>query len=186
MIEQHGSSMPRRLLLATIASCAVLFAILAGNAASAQAAAPWWRLEAVPAPTILQPGQEGQIVLSALDAGDEEIDATGSPITITNTLPKGLKVITWTGTGPCEVVKATEACLKTAYSAKETPCITSPETATTGETVTCTFKERLTTFEVLQVFIPVEVEASTGSLTDAMSVSGGERSVVGGPAPDAS
>ncbi len=125
-------------------------------------------------------------MLSALDAGDEEIDATGVPITITNILPKGLKVITWTGTGPCEVVKATEACLKTAYSAKETPCVTSPETATTGETVTCTFKERLTTFEVLQVFIPVKVEAAAGSLTDAMTVNGGERSVVGGPAPDAS
>jgi hypothetical protein len=185
MTSSRASSAPRRVLLGVAASCALLLAILA-SASTARADAPWWRLEVVPAPTTLQPGQEGQIVLSALDAGDEEIDATNVPITITNTLPKGLKVITWTGTGPCEVVKATEACLKTAYSAKETPCTTSPATETTGETVTCTFKERLTTFEVLQVFIPVRVEASPGSLTDAMSVSGGERSVAGGPAPGAS
>jgi hypothetical protein len=176
-----------RWLQAVFAGCALVLVILAGVAASsADAAAPWWRLEAVPAPTILQSGHEGQVVLSAVDAGDEGIDATSAPITITDTLPKGLKVITWTANSPCGVIAATEACLKTSYGSHETACSTSPGTATSGETVTCVFKEPLPSFEVLQVFIPVAVEAGPGSLTNVLSVSGGERSGAGGAAPDAS
>ena len=182
-------------LSAALAVAIALVAIATGVAASsAQAAVPWWRLEATPAPTILQPGHEGQIVLSAIDVGDEEINGTTQPITITDTLPKGVKVIPWNGATPCTELKSKlleegitlEACMKTAYGGKEFRCITTPGTATTGDTITCTFKEKLTTFEVLQVFIPVEVEATPGKLTDAMSVSGGERSVVGGPAPESS
>jgi hypothetical protein len=172
--------------LAVLAAGAMLLAILAGVAPSARAAAPWWHLEAVPAPTILQPGHEGQVVLSAVDAGNEGIDATSAPITITDTLPKGLKVVTWTGNSPCGVINATEACLKTSYGSHETACTTSPGTATSGETVTCVFKEALPPFEVLQVFIPVMVEAAPGELTNVMSVNGGERSGGGGAAPDAS
>jgi hypothetical protein len=180
----------RRALLprlpAVLAACAMLLAILAGVASSADAAAPWWRLEAVPAPTILQPGHEGQVVLSAVDPGDEGIDATGAPITITDTLPQGLRVVTWSGNSPCGVIKASEACLKTSYGSHETACTTSPATATSGETITCVFKEALPPFEVLQVFIPVAVEAAPGELTNVMSVNGGERSGAGGPAPGAS
>jgi hypothetical protein len=185
MIDIRKPRASRR-LLGLLAAAATLLVLLAGLASSAQAAAPWWRLEAVPAPTTLQPGQEGQIVLSAVDVGDEEINATGSPITITDTLPVGLKVTTWTGAGPCGVIAATEACLKTSYGSKETACTTTPGSGSTGETVTCTFKETLPTFEILQVFIPITVEAEPGQLTDVMSVSGGERSLAGGAAPGAS
>ena len=77
-----------------------------------------------PAPTILQSGNEGQIVLSATDVGDAAVEATPTaPIRISDMLPAGLKVIKAVGKLP--------------YGFHTAPCVITG-TEATGETVTCT------------------------------------------------
>ena len=156
----------RALLLAALALAAV-----AGVAPALAQAAPsaWWRLEARPAPTSLQPGQEGQIVVSATDVGDAPAEATIAPVKVTDTLPKGLKVVKALGTLP--------------YGNHNAECKVAGSEAT-GETVTCTYGESkvepfedpleaLQPFEVLEIRINVQVNAAPGSLTNTATVEGG-------------
>jgi hypothetical protein len=147
-------------LLGCVLATVALLAVMAGAlATSAHAASPWWRLEARPAPTTLQPGHEDQIVLTAVDVGDAEALGSSSPIKITDTLPVGLKVVSTFAT--------------TAYNSNFLTCETTPGSATTGETVTCTYDKDLPEFEVLEIFIHVQVEAEAGTVTNEMKVEGG-------------
>jgi hypothetical protein len=52
---------------------------------------PWWRVTSTTAPTNLPPGGEGQILLTAIDVGDGEVNATGDRVTVTDNLPPGLE-----------------------------------------------------------------------------------------------
>jgi hypothetical protein len=152
----------RRIALALVAASAMLVLTAAAAPVGAQAAEPWWRLEARPAPTVLQPGQEGQIVVGATDVGDADANGAAVPITITDTLPKGLKVVKAEGRVPYE----------DPVGSRPVPCeITGNET--TGETVTCTFAHALTPFEVLQARINVQVGASPGPIINQASITGG-------------
>ncbi len=152
----------RRIALA-LAAAAILLVVAAAAPALAHAAAPWWRLDVSPAPTILQSGNEGQIVLSATDVGDAAVEATPTaPIRISDTLPAGLKVIKAVGKLP--------------YGFHTAPCVITG-TEATGETVTCTYgEEALPPFEVLEVRINVQVNASPGSLPNAVTLEGGSAS----------
>ena len=83
----------RRLSLALLATT-VLLAVLVSPAL---AAAPWWAVYSEVSPTNLAPGTEGQIVVVVSNLGDAAVNTSKTPVTITDTLPKGLKAIALTG-----------------------------------------------------------------------------------------
>ncbi len=87
-----------RALLARIVSCAlggfVLLAVCAGPALAGRA---WWRLSSRAAPSMLAPGGKATIVVSATDVGDGGLDATSSPVMITDALPPGLEAVKISG-----------------------------------------------------------------------------------------
>lgn len=151
----------RVLRLSTLGALVLAVALVAlGGVSSAQAASSWWQLDANAAPTILQPGHEGQIVLSAADVGDQRANGEATPITITDVLPQGLKV-----EGPIRAV--------TGYGANQLTCSTEPGGTTSGETVTCKYEKELAEFEVLQIYINVQVGAEPGKPLNEVKIEGG-------------
>src|ERR1700743_2628458 len=82
----------KSLILACVAICS-LGSLAAFGASSALAAqAPRWDVINRVAPTNLKPGEKGQVVGVLINLGDAPVLATeGSPVTITDTLPKGCK-----------------------------------------------------------------------------------------------
>jgi len=74
------------------AAVALVLAVCAG-ATPAFAVAPRWRLDSRSAPTNLAPGTKGLIIASASNLGDESVSGRETPITVTDELPPGLKVI---------------------------------------------------------------------------------------------
>src|SRR5664280_531152 len=90
----------RRIVLTLVAASAMLVLAAAAPVLAQAAPAPWWRLDVSPAPTTLQPGQEGQIGLSVTDVGDAPAEAVSAPIKVTDALPPGLKVVNAEGKLP--------------------------------------------------------------------------------------
>lgn len=70
--------------------------------ASASAAQPWWQLSAGARPTNLpsEPGQTGEVAVTAENIGDAFVTAESSPVTISDTLPPGLKAVAIAGSEP--------------------------------------------------------------------------------------
>ena len=87
---------PRRPAL-TIAG-ALLLAVLLLLAARPQTVfaqsptepAAWWRLDSTAAPTLLPREGQAQLFITASDVGDTGVDATSTPLTITDQLPAGV------------------------------------------------------------------------------------------------
>src|ERR1035441_9250566 len=159
----------RRIVLTLVAASAMLVLAAAAPVLSQSGPARWWRLDVSPAPTTLQPGQEGQIGLSVTDVGDAPAEVTTAPAKVTDTLSPGLKVVKAEGKLP--------------YGSHTAVCVLTG-TEITGETVTCTYGEKLIDpehevlealqpFEVLQVNINVQVNASPGLLANTARVEGG-------------
>jgi hypothetical protein len=161
----------RRWLLAG-ALAGALLAALAGGASALAAPAPRWSLDSNSAPAYLVPGsKEAQVVVIATNLGDAKLDGSKTPITITDTLPPGLKVTNVAGhlaRGKQEVGKGEMTC--------------SPPSV---QPVTCTFGEALAPYESLEVAINVEVESPTEPLVNEVRASGGE-GPGGTPGPSAS
>jgi hypothetical protein len=80
--------MRRFLIAVTFCSLSLL-----GFVASAGAAEPWWHLASGSNPTYLQPEEVGQIVVTATNLGDSNIEGGVSPVRIADRLPAGLKAI---------------------------------------------------------------------------------------------
>jgi hypothetical protein len=77
-----------RIIVGLVAVCAaVMFLALAGDAA---AAAPWWRLDSLSAPTNLAPGGTGTLVVTASNLGDSEVVGSSSRVVMRDVLPPGL------------------------------------------------------------------------------------------------
>ena len=151
--------------------------MLALVASSAQAAARW-HLETNPAPTTLQPGvaHEQQLLVSAVDIGNEEVDGATTPITIKVNLPASLEVVPWSGRNQCAVTEQTTPCLLTAFGGggKSSFACEAPPEGTPGGTVTCVYNRRLPAFEPLDVHIPIKVAGdSPSSISAVVSVEGG-------------
>jgi hypothetical protein len=85
---------PTRLGQLLVTLSVVAFALLAsaGSAGAATATAPWWALSLEGTPARLQPGGEGKIILAATDIGDAGVNATHSPIVVSDTVPASLEV----------------------------------------------------------------------------------------------
>ncbi len=87
-----GSATNRlRALVIAGAACAALLLALGAGPASANSA--WWLMDSTTGPTNLVPGQKSVIVVHAQNAGYTTVNGTASQITITDTLPVGMKLL---------------------------------------------------------------------------------------------
>jgi hypothetical protein len=148
-----------------IALCALL-GVLGIGASSALAAEPWWHLTSGSTPANLPPEGRGQIVLTAGNLSDADADGAATPVTITDTLPAGLKAIAMGGSAGGESEGETNY--------RGSPRCPSSEELKEGAPLTCTFSGDLPPYEQIRVFITVAVQegASSGEVNQA-SVSGG-------------
>jgi hypothetical protein len=148
----------RSWLLAAGIVSAVLICGVAGAAPASAAPTPRWSLDSSPVPAYLVPGdKEAQVVVIATNLGDATLHGS-KPVTITDTLPAGLKVTKVAGhsaRGPTEGVMSCP--LPAAH-----------------EPVTCTYGGGLAPFESLEVVITVEVEDPKEPLSNEVRASGGE------------
>jgi hypothetical protein len=164
---------PRRAIVAALAVCLAATAVTAFATPAQATTTPLWALTAEQTPTYLPPAGEGKIVLSATDIGTAGVNATHSPVVLTDTLPPGLEAtgVEWNvGFGS----PTSDSQWPTAF----VPC------TITGQTVTCTLQPFepflpvavLETNQRIEVEIAVRVGGAAGAPgeTNRVSVSGGE------------
>jgi uncharacterized repeat protein (TIGR01451 family) len=124
-------------------------------ATPALAEAPRWQAGVEVAPTHLQPEGSGEVIVSVSNLGDEP---TKTPVTITDTLPQGLKATTVSG------------------SIKNGVAVKCPTEEFPPSPITCTFEGTLNPYERIAVTIKVKVEEPPGTVTslpDEVTVEGG-------------
>jgi hypothetical protein len=134
-------------------------------APSALAQSPWWRLNSTSAPTNVPLHGEAQIVVTASNVGDREVNATGTPVQFSDVLPSGLTVV-------AVEVKAQRE------SGEE---LTQSECPHTASSVTCTFTKTLAPYGRLVMRITVESDLQEPPDTPLRTVV----KVQGGNAPPA-
>jgi hypothetical protein len=167
--------MMRRITMIVLSLSVVSLLTLAGTASSAFAAeglpeVPWWHLNVGSRPTHLAPGGEGTVVVYATNLGDNEVNGSAKPVTLTDELPKG--------------VVATEAYYVEGgfFELEEhehhiffEEC--SVSLVSGASVVRCGFTGNLPPFERIEVRIKVNVEPEPaivpGKYADTVSVSGG-------------
>jgi hypothetical protein len=162
--------------LGVVLVCVVSLGLVGVACASAQEA--WWGLSSSLRPAHLAPGQEGVLVLTAIDLGDVAVNPSVTPVTITDTLPAGLEA-TGVETGFAGSVAG--------YSARrgEPSC---PAVFPAGS-VTCTWNgtgpelkevfgtagpEVLQPFELIEIRMTVRAQVGAVSGENEVAVSGGE------------
>ena len=178
----------RRLIRTAFLVAFVAGLLAAGAGAStASAAGGWWLVNQSFAPGTLTNGQEGAIVVTAVDGGYQAIEAvktkkTTSNIVLTDTLPAGVEVI-----GTSEAVKGQAGPQepKAAHPLVKLVCTVTGVPAT-GQTVTCPVEGlKLLPFEEIRLKVLVNVLAENGTtVTNQVKISGGAVEG-GGAAPTA-
>ncbi len=146
----------RRMLLGVISATALLAAV---SVAPALATTPYWRLATTTAPTNLKPGTVAKILIFPTNLGAAAVDATGSPVTITDKLPPGLKAISISG-------------VEEKNKASSCP----PAKELNASEPSCTYTQVLQPYEQLKLVVKVQVEEPAGtntSLTNEVKISGG-------------
>ena len=147
---------PARAFLATrrllVCLAAVLFACLAAaGVASAQTPATWWRLNALAAPTLIPVHGEAQIIITASNLGDSDVNASAEPVTLTDELPAGVRPVGTSDPGGCSIV---------------------------SQTVTCTFRETVPPFQTLDNGRALDIVAQSENprepLLNMLAVHGGD------------
>ncbi len=96
-------SAPRLTLMASLALVALALSL--GCGASPVFAEAWWRMSSRDAPSSLIPGGRASIILTASNVGDSSVNATNSPVTISDELPVGLEAIAIRGAPAFELVE---------------------------------------------------------------------------------
>ncbi len=130
------------------------------GAVAANAEAPWWKVGFSVRPTLLPASGHAEIVVTASDIGDLAIGGATNPVTITDKLPSGVRAT--------EIVAG--AGLGGSRGAVNCP------TMLPSETVTCEWAgpEPLPAYELFEIRIAVEVDATPGSAQNEVKISGGE------------
>jgi hypothetical protein len=141
----------------TIGTLAVVSLLVFVLAAPSLAAAPWWHLTSGSNPTYLQPEVDGQIVVTAANLGDGDVDGGQIPVRITDTLPPGLKAVS--------IVAQANV---NAQSEGPVTCVL--------KTLVCTFAGVMPPYDQIEVRIGVEAkeEHAASGENNEVSVSGGE------------
>jgi hypothetical protein len=156
----------RRRLCGTLLAASALVGLV--SAPTALAGAPRWQLDASSAPTVLQPGGEGQVALTATNIGDAPVDVSSQPLAVTLRLPPNVVATSVLG------FPLTYMGYLTHFG--EMSCAVQSKAL-----VTCTSTNATTLppFESLEVRVAVEVKAgaTTGEALEA--------EVAGGDAPSA-
>jgi hypothetical protein len=143
----------------------VVFGVVVAPA-FAEAGTPWWHVNVGSRPTVLTPGRERTIVVSATDLGDGEVDGENVPVTVTDTLPPGIEA----EPGQAYYIAGTDG------ASGEHPCATP-----SASVVVCTFRRVLPSYEriELDIYVTVQERLSAATLTDGVNI-------VGGGAPEVS
>src|ERR1700761_1329016 len=137
-------------MLGALALCATLICVAGAGAASAATA--WWTLDTVAAPTNLHVGEEGVVMMTAVNNGYKPLIAEAKPVTFTDTLPAGLKIT--------KIEAAAAGGFKNFKNHKPV-------------TLKCPFEGVLTPSESIRVRVNVEVGSSFQSAKNLLSVEGG-------------
>lgn len=139
---------------------AVAAAAIASPASAAETA--WWQVSANTKPTIIKPGQEGTIVIEAVDIGNAAIRGKTSPVTISDELPAGLTAVAVRGEAGIGNFGEGEG-------------IRGPVNCVLGATVTCTWEgpELLQPFEPIEVFVTVKASGTPATVQNTVTASGG-------------
>jgi hypothetical protein len=161
--RQHGSIAARR-----VRGCLVVAAVLIGSlvCVAPAFAGAWWRLSARAAPTYLPPSGVGLLDVSAEDLGSSGVSGSGTQITLTDVLPVGLSV---TEAGAVNPHRARVGNRDAGEKEKFWKC------QVIERQVSCSTHLSVSSFEPLEMEIPVKVSAPSGaSLANEASVAGGE------------
>jgi hypothetical protein len=142
-----------------LGGCAALVVALAGAAPAMAEDKPWWGLSTSAAPSNLPTGGEGHLIVVAANHGNGVAKGSTAPITLTDTLPAGLKatkVFAIDGTGShfltCQPLPA----------------------------LSCTYPHDLQPYERVQMTISVKVEGAPGHPVNEVHVTGGGATAAGG------
>jgi hypothetical protein len=140
-----------RLAVAFIA----VFGVLTVSVASASAQSGWWHLSSTARPTYLAPEGEGQIVITAANLGDGNVEGGVTPVTFLDTLPAGLEAISISGGAVSPSSLGQPGCQL--------------------QTLTCTYSGEVPPYARFEIRIGVKVkkDAASGEPNE-VSVSGGE------------
>jgi hypothetical protein len=145
----------------------ITFAFSGSPALAAEQA--WWQISSSTWPAHLQPGGEAKVVVQATNLGDEAINATNTPVTVTDVLPPHVTPVTG-------IVGIAGSNHTGGGVLGEVTCESLPKVSEVSE-VSCTWAgpEPLQPYEQLEVIIPVKIEehAQSGEENEA-SVAGGE------------
>jgi hypothetical protein len=142
----------RRTPLALGAAGALLVALVGAAPASAGAPVPWWQMDSVAEPTHLPQGGEGRIVVTATNRGDEAVNGSSHPVTITDVLPAGL----------------TATHIEGKLSNGGTAEMTCEEPS-----LRCTWAHVIASYQTLIVIITVKVETNAPASNEAKIEEGG-------------
>ncbi|HEX4437845.1 MAG TPA: hypothetical protein VH061_13725 [Solirubrobacteraceae bacterium] len=148
-------------MLGALVLCATLVCVAGAGAASAASA--WWTLDTVAAPTNLHTGEEGVVMMTAVNNGYRPLIAEAKPVTFTDTLPPGLKIT--------KIEGAAAGVYKNFKNHK--PVTLKCTIEAEGRVIKCPFEGILTPSESIRVRVNVEVESSFKSAKNLLSVEGG-------------
>jgi hypothetical protein len=163
--------------------CLALAALAAAGSASA-AEGPlnaWWHLSSRVAPTNLPPGGKGILVVAADDLGPAGVSGASSQITLTDTLPAGLRLTNAEAVNPR---RARVGSVNTSEKEKFWKC-----TVAELRVVACSTALAIPSYEPLELEMSVEATEPPGTnttLPNQVSVQGGATQGTGVPVQSAS
>jgi hypothetical protein len=163
VIERSVMGVFRRSVVGVLAGVVLVLVV---GVSPAFAGSVWWGLTSGSRPTNLAPGGRGQVVVTAQDRGNADVNGTTSPVVLRDTLPAGLKIVKIGGVEVEGVAgqapsftrnRGPVAC--SALSPREAECVFDAGT--------------IPAFEELEVRISVEVVGGHSGELNTVSVSGG-------------
>jgi hypothetical protein len=160
-------------LLAVGALAGVALLVVLVPAALAQS--PWWRLVSFARPSYLPRGGRGQLVVTAANLGNGIADGGSTPVSITDVLPAGVKVIE-NAKGEAKNARGeptVEAIAGNPLGADNRGTVACSLEGGRAR-VSCSFAGTLPPYDLLEVRLSVEVEeGAVSGVKNEVSISGG-------------
>ncbi len=146
---------------ASIAAAVALFVVLVGCGGVAVAGMPWWHVDTVSAPSVVE-GGSGRLVLEVSNLGDAAVDGSVDPVRIVDRLPAGVipTHVYGEGGGSFPIgVNGVKELIHCGFA---------------SGVVSCTYAGPLLAYERFMIAITVSVESGAGGGVSEVSVSGGD------------